>query len=97
LLPQATACDAAGLDIVSIYDHPNYADRVDAYAALGTALGGTQRINGVVNLTNIGIRSAPLLARTVFKRRRQPGRSLVHPAPRSGQRCCLGARSLRTE
>jgi hypothetical protein len=29
-LPQATACDAVGLGIVPIYDHPNYADRVDA-------------------------------------------------------------------
>jgi alkanesulfonate monooxygenase SsuD/methylene tetrahydromethanopterin reductase-like flavin-dependent oxidoreductase (luciferase family) len=65
LLPQARACDAAGLDVVSISDHPNYADRVDAYAALGMILGATQRISGVVNLTNIGIRSAPLLARTV--------------------------------
>jgi alkanesulfonate monooxygenase SsuD/methylene tetrahydromethanopterin reductase-like flavin-dependent oxidoreductase (luciferase family) len=65
LLPQATACDAAGLDVVSVSDHPNYADRVDAYAALGMILGATQRISGVVNLTNIGIRSAPLLARTV--------------------------------
>jgi alkanesulfonate monooxygenase SsuD/methylene tetrahydromethanopterin reductase-like flavin-dependent oxidoreductase (luciferase family) len=65
LLPHATACDAAGLDVVSIPDHPNYADRVDAYAALGMVLGATQRISGVVNLTNIGIRSAPLLARTV--------------------------------
>jgi alkanesulfonate monooxygenase SsuD/methylene tetrahydromethanopterin reductase-like flavin-dependent oxidoreductase (luciferase family) len=65
LLPQATACDAAGLDVVSISDHPNYADRIDAYAALGMVLGATRRISGVVNLTNIGIRSAPLLARTV--------------------------------
>jgi alkanesulfonate monooxygenase SsuD/methylene tetrahydromethanopterin reductase-like flavin-dependent oxidoreductase (luciferase family) len=65
LLPHATACDAAGLDVVSMYDHPNYADRVDAYAALGIILGATQRISGVVNLTNIGIRSAPLLARTI--------------------------------
>ena len=65
LLPEARACDAAGLDVVSISDHPNYADRVDAYAALGMILGATQRISGVVNLTNIGIRSAPLLARTV--------------------------------
>jgi alkanesulfonate monooxygenase SsuD/methylene tetrahydromethanopterin reductase-like flavin-dependent oxidoreductase (luciferase family) len=65
LLPHAAACDAAGLDVVSMSDHPNYADRVDAYAALGMILGATQRISGVVNLTNIGIRSAPLLARTV--------------------------------
>ncbi|MGB7147416.1 LLM class flavin-dependent oxidoreductase, partial [Mycobacterium sp.] len=65
LLTHATACDAAGLDAVSISDHPNYADRVDAYAALGVILGATQRISGVANLTNIGIRSAPLLARTI--------------------------------
>jgi len=65
LLPQAKACDAAGLDVVSIPDHPNFADRVDAYAAIGMVLGATRRLSGVVNLTNIGIRSAPLLARTV--------------------------------
>ncbi len=65
LLPRATAADDAGLDIVSIPDHPNYADQIDAYAALGMVLGATRRISGVVNLTNIGIRSAPLLARTV--------------------------------
>lgn len=65
LLPHAAAADAAGLDLVSISDHPNYADKVDAYAALGVVLGATERISGVVNLTNIGIRSAPLLARTV--------------------------------
>jgi alkanesulfonate monooxygenase SsuD/methylene tetrahydromethanopterin reductase-like flavin-dependent oxidoreductase (luciferase family) len=65
LLPHAAAADAAGLDVVSISDHPNYADKIDAYAALGMVLGATRRISGVVNLTNIGIRSAPLLARTV--------------------------------
>lgn len=65
LLRYAKACDAAGLDVVSMSDHPNYADRVDAYAALGVVLGATQQISGVVNLTNIGIRSAPLLARTI--------------------------------
>ncbi len=65
LLPHATAADAAGLDIVSIPDHPNFADKIDAYAALGMVLGATAHISGVVNLTNIGIRSAPLLARTV--------------------------------
>ena len=65
LLPRATAADAAGLDVVSIPDHPNYANQIDAYAALGMVLGATRRISGVVNLTNIGIRSAPLLARTV--------------------------------
>jgi alkanesulfonate monooxygenase SsuD/methylene tetrahydromethanopterin reductase-like flavin-dependent oxidoreductase (luciferase family) len=65
LLPHATACDVTGLDVVSISDHPNYADRVDAYAALGMVLGATKRMSSVVNLANIGIRSAPLLARTV--------------------------------
>ncbi|BBY64906.1 LLM class flavin-dependent oxidoreductase [Mycolicibacterium helvum] len=65
ILPQAKACDAAGLDVVSIPDHPNFADRVDAYAAVSMVLGATRQLRGVVNLTNIGIRSAPLLARTV--------------------------------
>lgn len=77
LVPRARAADAAGLDAVSISDHPNYADRVDAYAALGMALGATQRVSGVVNLTNIGIRSAPLLARTVAGLSALSGRRVI--------------------
>ncbi|AQT82784.1 5,10-methylene tetrahydromethanopterin reductase [Mycolicibacterium litorale] len=65
ILSRARDADAAGLDVVSICDHPDNAGQVDAYAALGMVLGATRRISGVVNLTNIGIRSAPLLARTV--------------------------------
>lgn len=65
LLARARAGNAAGLDVVSIPDHPNFADHTDAYAAIGMVLGATDRLRGVVNLTNIGIRSAPLLARTV--------------------------------
>lgn len=65
LLPQAKACDAAGLDVVSIPDHPNFADRIDAYAAIGMVLGATSQLSAAVNLTNIGIRPAPLLARTM--------------------------------
>lgn len=65
MLARARDADVAGLDIVSISDHPDDANQVDAYAALGMVLGATRRISGVVNLTNIGIRSAPLLARAV--------------------------------
>ncbi len=77
LLADATAGEAARLDLLSISDHPNYADRVDAYAALGMILGATRRISGVVNLTNIGIRSAPLLARTVSGLSALSGRRVI--------------------
>ncbi|MEA5365899.1 LLM class flavin-dependent oxidoreductase [Amycolatopsis sp., V23-08] len=64
-LRQAVAADRGGLDLFSVSDHPYYADRLDAYAEIGVVLGRTERISGLVSVTNLPTRPAPMLARTV--------------------------------
>ena len=65
MLGHARLADEADLDVVSVSDHPYFADRVDAYAALGFVLGATSNITGAVIMTNLLSRPAPILARTV--------------------------------
>src|ERR1700722_14431469 len=65
MLGHARLADDAGLDLVSVGDHPYFADRLDAYAALGFVLGATSKITGAVIMTNLLSRPAPILARTV--------------------------------
>jgi alkanesulfonate monooxygenase SsuD/methylene tetrahydromethanopterin reductase-like flavin-dependent oxidoreductase (luciferase family) len=65
MLGHAHLADDGGLDLVSISDHPYFAERVDAYAALGFVLGATRNIAGAVIMTNLLSRPAPILARTV--------------------------------
>jgi alkanesulfonate monooxygenase SsuD/methylene tetrahydromethanopterin reductase-like flavin-dependent oxidoreductase (luciferase family) len=65
LLRLVQQADRDGLDIVSLSDHPYIGARLDAYAAVGFILGRTQHISGVVNVTNVPTRPAPMLARTV--------------------------------
>jgi alkanesulfonate monooxygenase SsuD/methylene tetrahydromethanopterin reductase-like flavin-dependent oxidoreductase (luciferase family) len=65
MLAHARLADDAGLDVVSLSDHPYFAERVDAYAALGFVLGATSSITGAVIMTNLLSRPAPILARTV--------------------------------
>jgi alkanesulfonate monooxygenase SsuD/methylene tetrahydromethanopterin reductase-like flavin-dependent oxidoreductase (luciferase family) len=65
MLGHARLSDDAALDIVSIGDHPYFADRLDAYAALGFILGATSNITGAVIMTNLLSRPAPILARTI--------------------------------
>jgi len=65
MLGHARLADDAGLDLVSLSDHPYFAERVDAYAALGFVLGATSDITGAVIMTNLLSRPAPVLARTV--------------------------------
>jgi alkanesulfonate monooxygenase SsuD/methylene tetrahydromethanopterin reductase-like flavin-dependent oxidoreductase (luciferase family) len=65
MLDHARLADEAGLDVVSVSDHPYFADRLDAYAALGFVLGATTQITGAVIMTNLLSRPAPILARTV--------------------------------
>src|SRR6202161_869402 len=71
MLGHARLADDAGLDLVSVGDHPYFAERVDAYAALGVVLGATSNITGAVIMTNLLSRPAPLLARTVTALRRR--------------------------
>ena len=65
MLGHARLADDAGLDLVSVGDHPYFAERLDAYAALGFVLGATSNITGAVIMTNLLSRPAPILARTV--------------------------------
>ncbi len=65
MLRHARLADDAGLDMVSLSDHPYFAERIDAYAALGFVLGATTNITAAVIMTNLLSRPAPLLARTV--------------------------------
>jgi alkanesulfonate monooxygenase SsuD/methylene tetrahydromethanopterin reductase-like flavin-dependent oxidoreductase (luciferase family) len=65
LLRHAEQADEGGLDLISVVDFPHVADRIDAYAALGVVLGRTTRVTGLVSVTNLPVRPAPMLARTV--------------------------------
>jgi alkanesulfonate monooxygenase SsuD/methylene tetrahydromethanopterin reductase-like flavin-dependent oxidoreductase (luciferase family) len=61
----ARQADEDGLDVISLSDHPYFADRLDSYAALGFVLGATTAVAGAVNVTNLPSRPAPMLARSV--------------------------------
>lgn len=65
LLEHVSQADRDGLDLVTMSDHPYFADRLDAYAILGVILGRTTQIAGAVNVTNLPTRPAPMLARTI--------------------------------
>ena len=65
MLGHARIAEEAGLDFFSVNDHPYFAERVDAYAALGFVLGTTGSIAGAVIMTNLLSRPAPILARTL--------------------------------
>lgn len=53
LLRHAMQADSAGLDLVSLSDHPYFPDRLDAYAALGFVLGRTTNVSAAVNVSNV--------------------------------------------
>jgi alkanesulfonate monooxygenase SsuD/methylene tetrahydromethanopterin reductase-like flavin-dependent oxidoreductase (luciferase family) len=65
MLAHARLADEAGLDVVSVTDHPYFAERLDAYAALAFVLGATSDVTGAVIMTNLLSRPAPVLARTI--------------------------------
>jgi alkanesulfonate monooxygenase SsuD/methylene tetrahydromethanopterin reductase-like flavin-dependent oxidoreductase (luciferase family) len=64
ILRLAEQADRDGLDHFSTSDHPYLAERLDGYAMVGFLLGRTDRIAGFVNVTNLPLRPAPMLART---------------------------------
>lgn len=61
----AQRADSLGLDLFSLADHPYFADRLDAYSTLAFLLGRTSSIAGVVTVTNLPSRPAPMLAHAV--------------------------------
>jgi alkanesulfonate monooxygenase SsuD/methylene tetrahydromethanopterin reductase-like flavin-dependent oxidoreductase (luciferase family) len=64
ILRLAERADRDGLDHVSLSDHPYVADLLDGYAAVAFLLGRTERLSAFVNVTNLPLRPAPMLART---------------------------------
>ena len=84
MIGHARLADDAGLDVVSLSDHPYLAEHVDAYAALGFVLGTTSNVTGAVIMTNLLSRPVPILARTVT------GLSTI-----SRGRCCAGLPPFR--
>ncbi|RJL31002.1 LLM class flavin-dependent oxidoreductase [Bailinhaonella thermotolerans] len=64
-LRHVSLLDDAGLDVFTVSDHPYFGDRLDAYSMVGVALGRTERISGLVNVTNLPSRPAPMLARAI--------------------------------
>lgn len=65
LLRLVERADRDELDLFSQSDHPYIGARLDPYAALGFVLGRTRHIAGLVSVTNLPTRPAPMLARTV--------------------------------
>jgi alkanesulfonate monooxygenase SsuD/methylene tetrahydromethanopterin reductase-like flavin-dependent oxidoreductase (luciferase family) len=63
VLDLATTADACGLDLFTIADHLYFGDKLDAYSVVGFALGRTSNISGLVAVTNLPTRPAPLVAR----------------------------------
>ena len=57
--------DRAGLGHFSVSDHPYVGQMLDAYSLVGVALGRTRSISGLVNVSNLPTRPAPMLARAV--------------------------------
>jgi alkanesulfonate monooxygenase SsuD/methylene tetrahydromethanopterin reductase-like flavin-dependent oxidoreductase (luciferase family) len=60
----AEQADRDGLDHVTLSDHPYVADILEGYAAVAFLLGRTERLSAFVNVTNLPLRPAPVLART---------------------------------
>ncbi|OZM76241.1 LLM class flavin-dependent oxidoreductase [Pseudonocardia sp. MH-G8] len=77
LIADAREADRAGLDVVSVTDHPYHHEHLEAYATIGYVLGSTSRVSGLVSVTNLACRPAPLLARTVSTMSQLSGGRLV--------------------
>jgi alkanesulfonate monooxygenase SsuD/methylene tetrahydromethanopterin reductase-like flavin-dependent oxidoreductase (luciferase family) len=77
ILRLAERADRDGLDHVSLSDHPYVADLLDGYAAIAFILGRTERLSAFVNVTNLPLRPAPVLARTASALSALSGRRFV--------------------
>src|SRR6516162_10754330 len=61
----AAQADRDGLDLFTVADHPYFGNKLDAYTLTAFLLGQTERITGMVTVTNLPSRPAPVLARTL--------------------------------
>ncbi|MGF7236704.1 MAG: LLM class flavin-dependent oxidoreductase [Frankia sp.] len=57
--------DGEGRDLLTVSGHRSFSDRLDVYAVIGVALVRTTRIAGLVSVTHLPSRSAPVLAPTI--------------------------------
>lgn len=64
LVRLAVTTELAGLDLVSLSDHPYWPDRLDTFALLATICARTSRVHVVSNLANLPLRPPTVLART---------------------------------
>lgn len=60
----AESVEEAGLDVVSLSDHPYWTRRLDTMALLSVIVARTTRVTVVANLANLPLRPPPTLART---------------------------------
>src|SRR5690349_1569432 len=59
----AELSDQAGLDMVSLADHPYWTDRLDTLTLLATIAARTSRVTVLPNLLNLPLRPPLMLAR----------------------------------
>ena len=73
----AAQAERDGLDLFTVADHPYFGDKLDAYAVLSFVLGQTERITGMVTVTNLACRPAAVLARTITSLSALSGRRVM--------------------
>jgi alkanesulfonate monooxygenase SsuD/methylene tetrahydromethanopterin reductase-like flavin-dependent oxidoreductase (luciferase family) len=73
----AAQAERDGLDLFTVADHPYFGDKLDAYALLSFVLGQTERITGMVTVTNLACRPAAVLARTITSLSALSGRRVM--------------------
>ena len=63
MLQLAEVCESAGLDMVSLADHPYWSERLDTLTLLAAIASRTSRVRLLVNLANLPLRPPAMLAR----------------------------------
>ena len=67
------AAEAAGLDFVSMQDHPYAPDFLDTFAFIGTLIGQTSRIRFLTDVANLPLRPPQMLAKAAASLGLLPG------------------------
>ena len=63
VLQLAEVCESAGLDMVSLADHPYWSERLDTLTLLAAIASRTSRVRLLINLANLPLRPPAMLAR----------------------------------
>ena len=64
VLQLADLCERAGLDLVTLSDHPYWPERLDTVALMSAIVARTTRVRVMPNLANLPLRPPAMLART---------------------------------